>query len=130
MDCGRWNSEQWHRSYGAWLGKRRVARGSYLWTVVGEIPNSRAIPTARGFRNLESLEVRTHGLWSVEFRTVAPVLRRAVSQTSSRPRFILMDCGRWNSEQSRHSFAAWLGKSLSSTRVDGCTDAVCRSPFL
>ncbi|GBO26277.1 hypothetical protein AVEN_144816-1 [Araneus ventricosus] len=42
MDCGRWNSEQWHRST-AWLG------------------------------SVVSPEVRTYGLWSLEFSTVGPV---------------------------------------------------------
>ncbi|GBM53127.1 hypothetical protein AVEN_191317-1 [Araneus ventricosus] len=35
-------------SHGVWLGNPRVARGSYLWTVVSGIPNSRAVPTAHG----------------------------------------------------------------------------------
>ncbi|GBM01962.1 hypothetical protein AVEN_269566-2-1, partial [Araneus ventricosus] len=44
--------------------------------------------------NLELLEVRTCGLWSVEF------------------------------EQSRRSYYAWLGKYLGSARVNGSTDVI------
>ncbi|GBN50221.1 hypothetical protein AVEN_84323-1 [Araneus ventricosus] len=54
-------------SHGMWLGKPRVTRVLYLWIVVGGIPTSRVIPTARGLVSLESLEVRTCGLWSAEF---------------------------------------------------------------
>ncbi|GBM43620.1 hypothetical protein AVEN_210560-1 [Araneus ventricosus] len=94
------------------------------------IQNSRAAPTARGLANLESPEVRTYQLWSVEFRTVALFLRRMAWQTSSRPRIVLRDCGRFNSKQSRRCNGAWIGKSLGKTRVSGRTDAVCHSSFL
>ncbi|GBL80434.1 hypothetical protein AVEN_92330-1 [Araneus ventricosus] len=40
-----------------------------------------------------------------------------------------MDCGRWNYDQSRRSYCAWLGKSLGSPRVNGCTDAVWTLPL-
>ncbi|GBM53230.1 hypothetical protein AVEN_14246-1 [Araneus ventricosus] len=50
--------------------------------------------------NLESLEVRTCGLWSVEF------------------------------EQSRRSYGAWICKSVGSSRVNGCTDAAWMLPLL
>ncbi|GBM23012.1 hypothetical protein AVEN_172353-1 [Araneus ventricosus] len=50
--------------------------------------------------------------------------RRVAWQTSSRLRFVLVECGRWNSEQFRHSYGAWFGKYLGSDRVNGCTDAV------
>ncbi|GBO42457.1 hypothetical protein AVEN_106021-1 [Araneus ventricosus] len=39
-------------------------------------------------------------------------------------RFVLVECGRWNYDQSRRSDGAWLGKSLDSARVNVCTDAV------
>ncbi|GBN71243.1 hypothetical protein AVEN_156299-1 [Araneus ventricosus] len=39
-------------------------------------------------------------------------------------RFLLVDCGQWNSEKLRRSDGAWLGKSLCNTRVNGCNDAV------
>ncbi|GBM19329.1 hypothetical protein AVEN_200262-1 [Araneus ventricosus] len=39
-------------------------------------------------------------------------------------RFVLVDCGRRNFEQSRRSDGAWLGESLGSARVNGCTDTV------
>ncbi|GBM47217.1 hypothetical protein AVEN_65917-1, partial [Araneus ventricosus] len=40
--------------------------------------------------------------------------RRVAWQTFSRSRFILVDCGGWNSDQTRRSDGAWLGKSLGS----------------
>ncbi|GBO00003.1 hypothetical protein AVEN_23009-1 [Araneus ventricosus] len=49
--------------------------------------------------NLESLEVRSCGLWAVKF------------------------------EQTRRSYGACLCKYLGSSRVNGCTDAVCPLPF-
>ncbi|GBN40087.1 hypothetical protein AVEN_258207-1 [Araneus ventricosus] len=51
-------------------------------------------------------------------------------QTSSRSRFVLVDCGRWNSDQTRHSYGAWLDKSVCGARVNGCSDAVCPPPPL
>ncbi|GBN79632.1 hypothetical protein AVEN_5427-1, partial [Araneus ventricosus] len=41
-------------SDGAWLGRPRVSRGSYLWTVVGGILTSRVVPTERGLANLSA----------------------------------------------------------------------------
>ncbi|GBN84089.1 hypothetical protein AVEN_84794-1 [Araneus ventricosus] len=124
VDCGRWNSGQSRRSHSAWLGKPRVTQGSHLCTVVGGIPTSRVVPTAHGFANLESLEVCTYGLWSVEFRPFTPFPRYVACQTSSHSRFVLVGCGRWNSDQSRRS------KSLGSAQVNGCTDAVWPLPPL
>ncbi|GBN29675.1 hypothetical protein AVEN_221091-1 [Araneus ventricosus] len=50
----------------------------------------------------------------------------------SKPRdalcFVLVNCGRWNFEQSRHSHGPWLGKSLGRARVNGFTDAVWSLP--
>ncbi|GBM33446.1 hypothetical protein AVEN_55774-1 [Araneus ventricosus] len=43
-------------------------------------------------------------------------------------RFVLVDCGRWNSNPSRRSDGAWFGKSLGIARVNGCTDAVWPPP--
>ncbi|GBL72915.1 hypothetical protein AVEN_211864-1, partial [Araneus ventricosus] len=54
----------------------------------------KALFQRRALTNLESLEVRTCGLWSVEF------------------------------EQSRHSYGAWLCKYLGSARVNRCNGAV------
>ncbi|GBO01383.1 hypothetical protein AVEN_267468-1 [Araneus ventricosus] len=51
--------------------------------------------------------------------------QRVASQTSSRSRFVLVDCARWNSDQLRNSHGPWIGKSLGSARINGCTDAVC-----
>ncbi|GBN72045.1 hypothetical protein AVEN_198605-1 [Araneus ventricosus] len=59
---------------------------------------------ACGLANLESLEVRTCGLWSVEFRLDA---------LSNGKELIAFK---------------WLGKSLGSARVNGCTDAVWPLP--
>ncbi|GBL95583.1 hypothetical protein AVEN_24797-1 [Araneus ventricosus] len=41
-------------SHGVWLGKPRVARGSYLWTVVGGIPTNGAAPTASSLPRVSS----------------------------------------------------------------------------
>ncbi|GBM60589.1 hypothetical protein AVEN_83534-1 [Araneus ventricosus] len=49
--------------YGVWLGKPRVARGSYLWTVVGGIPNRRAVPMTRGLANLSAALECIDGIW-------------------------------------------------------------------
>ncbi|GBM52140.1 hypothetical protein AVEN_207295-1 [Araneus ventricosus] len=43
-----------------------------------------------------------------------------LGKTSRRSTLVLVDCVRWNSDQSRR-----FGKSLSSARVNGCTDTVC-----
>ncbi|GBN06065.1 hypothetical protein AVEN_185283-1 [Araneus ventricosus] len=60
------------------------------------------VPTACGLANLESLEVRTCGLGSVEFRSVVAF----------------------------HSHSgAWFGKSLGRDRVNGGTDAVWLLPL-
>ncbi|GBN48249.1 hypothetical protein AVEN_184249-1 [Araneus ventricosus] len=44
-------------------------------------------------------------------------------------RFVLVDCGRWNSDQSRRSDDAWHFKTLGSLRVNGCTDSVWLPPL-
>ncbi|GBM29885.1 hypothetical protein AVEN_246449-1 [Araneus ventricosus] len=50
-------------SHGVWLGKPRVARDLYLWTVVGGIPTSRSVPTAaRGLETLSATELREEAL--------------------------------------------------------------------
>ncbi|GBN50304.1 hypothetical protein AVEN_109240-1 [Araneus ventricosus] len=82
------------------------------------------VPTARGLASLESLEFCICGLWSAEFRPVASYPRRVAWKASSHSRFVLVDCGLRNSDQSRRSHGLWLGKSLGSARVNGCSDVV------
>ncbi|GBL91963.1 hypothetical protein AVEN_73227-1 [Araneus ventricosus] len=38
-------------------------------------------------------------------------------------RFVLVDCGRWNSDD------AWHFKTLGSVRVNGCTDSIWLPPL-
>ncbi|GBL96656.1 hypothetical protein AVEN_207816-1 [Araneus ventricosus] len=67
VDCGRLNSNSDVVPTARGLAKPQDARGSYLWTVVGGIRT--VIPFLRrvAWPNLKTLEVRTCGLWSVEF---------------------------------------------------------------
>ncbi|GBL87333.1 hypothetical protein AVEN_94214-1 [Araneus ventricosus] len=80
-------------SHGVWLGKPLVSRVSYLLAAVDGIidgiiviesmeSTNRAVSAARGLTNLESLKVRTCGLWSMEFRPVAPFVRRVAWKIS------------------------------------------------
>ncbi|GBN06839.1 hypothetical protein AVEN_147312-1 [Araneus ventricosus] len=110
VDGGRRNFDQIRRSSGAWLGKPRVANDSYLWTAAGGIPTSFAVPSARGLASLETLRIHTCGRWRVELRPASPFPWPVAWQASSRKRFLLVDGGRWNSDQIHRSLGAWLGK--------------------
>ncbi|GBL88384.1 hypothetical protein AVEN_103037-1 [Araneus ventricosus] len=64
----------------------------------------------------DKLKPCSHGVWLGK------------PQTSRSSRFVLVDYGRWNSDQSLRRKGAWLCKSLSSARVIGCIDAVWPLP--